>query len=332
MLVGVRVFLICRKPPPMSNHDQNFKNLILDYPRQALEFFAPEEARHIPADATITPIREEQLKERLGDRFFELDVPLLVEWKDGSREALVFCIEEDSRPDEDHPLRHAIYCIQLARLLKTRRVVPVAIYPFHSKPFENKFKLAGDFGVYLEFNGISIRLRALESNGHLDTWNIVECLCLPLMAHKPEDNPGILAKAIHALATLEENRDKQLKYLRFIALYAEATEAEAAAVFDKVSECNPMKEDYMSILQVVEARGELKGEIKGEIKGKIKGEIEGEIKGQAKGKAAMLATLFKSGAITADTARTSLVQLLQRQEISSDLYDATLADIDSSNV
>ena len=26
------------------SHDQNFKNLILDYPRDALAFFAPEEA------------------------------------------------------------------------------------------------------------------------------------------------------------------------------------------------------------------------------------------------------------------------------------------------
>jgi len=32
-------------------HDQSFKNLILDYPRQALAFFAAEEARNIAADA-----------------------------------------------------------------------------------------------------------------------------------------------------------------------------------------------------------------------------------------------------------------------------------------
>ena len=31
----------------------------------------------------IVPIRQEQLKERLGERFRELDVPLLVEWPDG---------------------------------------------------------------------------------------------------------------------------------------------------------------------------------------------------------------------------------------------------------
>jgi hypothetical protein len=43
-------------------------------------------------------VRQEQLKERLGDRFRELDVPLLVEWPDGRREALLFVVEEQSDP------------------------------------------------------------------------------------------------------------------------------------------------------------------------------------------------------------------------------------------
>lgn len=60
------------------DHDQNFKNLILDYPRQALAFFAPDETADVLDDARVVPIRQEQLKERLGDRFRELDVPLLV--------------------------------------------------------------------------------------------------------------------------------------------------------------------------------------------------------------------------------------------------------------
>ena len=49
-------------------HDQNFKNLILDYPRQALEFFAAEEVGDLDEGVRIIPIRQEQLKERLGDR------------------------------------------------------------------------------------------------------------------------------------------------------------------------------------------------------------------------------------------------------------------------
>ena len=80
------------------SHDQNFKNLILDYPREALEFFAADEAAKIDVSARILPLRQEQLKERLGDRFHELDVPLLVEWPDGKREALLFILEEESDP------------------------------------------------------------------------------------------------------------------------------------------------------------------------------------------------------------------------------------------
>ena len=71
------------------DHDQNFKNLIVDYPWQALSFFAHEESAGIGPKVRITPVRQEQLKERLRERFRELDVPLLVEWPDGRREALL---------------------------------------------------------------------------------------------------------------------------------------------------------------------------------------------------------------------------------------------------
>ena len=64
-------------------HAQNFKNLILDYPREAIALFAA-------AEAPVTPVRQEQLQERLGERFRELDVPLLVEWPDGRHEAILF--------------------------------------------------------------------------------------------------------------------------------------------------------------------------------------------------------------------------------------------------
>jgi hypothetical protein len=39
-------------------HDQNFKNLILDYPVQALEFFAEKEAGSDLSEARIIPIRQ----------------------------------------------------------------------------------------------------------------------------------------------------------------------------------------------------------------------------------------------------------------------------------
>ena len=41
-------------------------------------------------------MRQEQLQDRPGERFRALDVPLLAQWPDGRREALLFVIEEES--------------------------------------------------------------------------------------------------------------------------------------------------------------------------------------------------------------------------------------------
>lgn len=43
------------------SHDQNFKNLILDYPHEALAFFADSEAHAIDSGVKIIPIRQEHL-------------------------------------------------------------------------------------------------------------------------------------------------------------------------------------------------------------------------------------------------------------------------------
>src|SRR5450759_1698022 len=109
-------------------HDQNFKNLILDYPREALAFFAQEETGEDLNQARIIPIRQEQLKDRLGDRFRELDVPLLVEWPNGNREAILFVIEEETQGNRFSIHRLAHYCLDLAELMETDRVIPVVIF------------------------------------------------------------------------------------------------------------------------------------------------------------------------------------------------------------
>ena len=89
------------------SHDQNFKNLILDYPREAIAFFAASEAVGLDPSVRILPVRQEQLKERLGERFRELDVPLLAEWPDGRRAALLFVLEEETEPRRFSILRRA---------------------------------------------------------------------------------------------------------------------------------------------------------------------------------------------------------------------------------
>ena len=110
------------------SHDQNFKNLILDYPRDALSFFAPSQAP-LPEDhVEFTPLRQEQLQQYPGTHYRELDVPLQVEWTDGRRETTLFALEQETDQRHFSILRLIRYCVDLVELFNTNRVVPVVIF------------------------------------------------------------------------------------------------------------------------------------------------------------------------------------------------------------
>ncbi|WP_435103476.1 DUF4351 domain-containing protein [Arhodomonas sp. AD133] len=200
------------------NHDQNFKNLILDYPRQALRFFAAEEAADVDDAAHIVPIRQEQLQERLGERFRELDVPLLVEWPDGRREAVLFALEEESTASRFNIYRLAHYCLDLAELFDTHRVVPVVIF-LRGQAAPAKLALGGDHHRYLRFHYLACELTTLPAKRYLASDNLIARLNLPNMAYPTADKVTIFAQAVRGLLGLEADPDQQAKYLDFIDIY-----------------------------------------------------------------------------------------------------------------
>ena len=203
-----------------TSHDQNFKNLILDYPRQALAFFAPEEAAAIDERAVITPIRQEQLKNRLGDRFHELDVPLKVEWPDGRRAALLFLLEEESDPARFSIHRLVIYCAALAEACKTERVVPIVIFLRGSKRIPRELTLGGDRLTFLSFRYIACVLPEMPAEAHKDSTNIVARITLPTMHYIREQVIDVVAWALRGLDALEPDGEKRLKYQGFIDTYS----------------------------------------------------------------------------------------------------------------
>jgi hypothetical protein len=207
------------------NHDQNFKNLILDYPHQALAFLAESEARRLAPEVRITPIRQEQLKERLGDRFRELDVPLLVEWPTGDRAALVFVIEEETDARRFSIVRLAHYCLDIAELAGTRRVVPVVVF-LRGGPAERTLTLGSDTAIYLRFHFISVELAAIPYRRFRDSDNLVARLNLPNMKHASAERVDVYAAAVRGLVTLEPDPERQLKYLDFIDIYSALDENE----------------------------------------------------------------------------------------------------------
>ncbi|WP_089725066.1 hypothetical protein [Candidatus Thiosymbion oneisti] len=210
------------------SHDQNFKNLLLDYSRQALAFFAAAEAAKIDERVHITPVRQEQFQERLGERFRELDVPLRVEWPDGRHEALLFVLEEesDARRFSIHRLAH--YCLDLAELMKTDRVVPVVIFLRQAKGVAQRLRLSGDQDTYLDFRYLSCALGELSYEDYRHSDNLVVRLNLPNMQYPARRKVEVYAQAVRGLIELEPDPEKQLKYLDFIDIYAALDDNERA--------------------------------------------------------------------------------------------------------
>jgi hypothetical protein len=253
----------------------------------------------------------------LGDRFYELDVALQVDFPDGSREAIVFCIEEDSKADKATWRRHAIYCLQLSELLDTTRVVPVVPYPFARKPPSDASQLAGDHSVYLDFRSLIVTLGMMNARDHADSANLVERLCLPLMKHEEHERLAIVTKACEGLAEFEDDWDKRTKYFGFISCYAELRPDQVEEFSGTYVEQSRYKEKIMTMKDVLLEMGIAKGMAKGKEEGKAEGIAQGKAEGKAEGKeigsiegrASMIADFFESGVLTREQAANSLMQL-----------------------
>ncbi|MCC5873650.1 MAG: hypothetical protein JJU22_14710 [Gammaproteobacteria bacterium] len=209
------------------DHDPNFKNLILDYPRQALELFAAAHAAGLDAGAVVTPVRQEQLQAHLGGRYRELDVPLLVTWSNGNRDAIVFVLEEETDPRRFSVRRLAHYCLDLTELLETDRLVPVVIF-LRAGAFPRELVLGHDGEDFLSFHYLAYALASVPARDHLESGNIVARLNLPNMAHRREERVEVYGFAMRGLRQLEPSSVRRRKYIDFIDIYAGLDDTERA--------------------------------------------------------------------------------------------------------
>jgi hypothetical protein len=288
------------------SHDQNFKNLILDYPREALAFFAGAEAAAIDADASIIPIRQEQLQERLGERFRELDVPLLVEWPDGRREAILFVLEEESEARRFSIHRLAHYCLDLAELFASERVVPVVVF-LRAGNYPQELTLGGERHTYLNFRYLDCNLSAIPYEGYRESDNIVARLNLPNMRYASPARLDVYAQAVRGLFGLEAHPERRLKYLDFIDIYADLDDNELQRYQrDYPEEAETMSTFAERFRQEGMEKGIQKGMQQGIQKGVRQGIQKGVRQGMQKGEAALLIRQLrrKFGELPEDKVRT----------------------------
>ena len=243
------------------SHDQNFKNLILDYPRAALEFFAPAEAPAADDEVRFIPARQEQLKERLGASFRALDTPLLVEWQDGRRDAVVFALEEESVSRHFSPRHLARYCLDIADLYDTNRIVPVVVFLREAGRVPSSVVLGTERDSYLTFKYIARKLANEPVSRWWDTTNVVARVNLPNMRVAEERRAAAYGQAVRGLLELETDTAKRDKYLEFIDIYSGLTDNQ----FERYREEHPEEGSTMSgVIERARNRARDEGRTEGE--------------------------------------------------------------------
>ena len=299
----------------MPSHDQNFKNLIGDYVLQSLQFLVPNVTRDWPAGVKITLIRQEQFKERLTDTFKELDIPIYVEFPDGSREALVIVVENESRnrPEFLHYL--AMVCLSVSNQKKTNRVIPVAFFPFENRPLADRLTLSDDSRNYLDFHCLTCVLGTMQAREYERSKNIVARLCLPLMARDSADKLLMVTRAYEGLAELEPDASKRIKYSEFVGIYASLDAEEEQEFHQKYVYVSPFKEELMSLTDMWQEQGKAKGIVEGVARGKAEGTID------------TILAMYDSGDISAARARAKLNFFASTGELPQKLVDAALLEI-----
>ncbi len=170
--------------------------------------------------------RPRGVQERLGQRYHELDTPLRVDWADGRRETVVFALEEETDGGRFSRHRLAHYCLDVAELFKTNRVVPVSIF-LRDGPDPETLALGTGHRRYLTFEHLSCRLDAMDAGAWRDSDNPVALVNLPNMRRPADmDRVDVFARAVHGPRALEPDGAKLAKYVQFIDIYAALTENE----------------------------------------------------------------------------------------------------------
>lgn len=245
------------------SHDQNFKNMILDYPIEAIRFFAPQEAKKLEGAIKVIPLRQEQLKKKLGDRYRELDTPLMLEWPNSDQKALIFLMEEESCTSRFSISRLAHYCLDIYELFKTTRLIPVVIF-LKGGQYQQELCLGSNEHSFLNFHFIACELSSLKALNYIKSDNIVARLNLPLMCYNENQRIEVYAQAVNGLMSLESSYHQQIKYLDFIEQYADLNETELAYYQANYLKQEAEGADKMGLVQTLRDEGEQKGRQEGE--------------------------------------------------------------------
>jgi hypothetical protein len=235
----------------MQSHDHNFKNVFLDFPREALTWLLPEALREYGELHRIEFVRQEPGKRKLTDRGLELDMPILFTFDAGQILLWVVEFQEDKRKFSIYRLLR--YVTDLMERHPSATVIPTVLFTARRRWKKDVLRqLSSRLGdrVFLHFEFQLIRLFDYQARDYYNSSNPLLKILLPKMDFNEEDRLEVIRQAYKGLYELVAPMVFD-KYLDFIDMYAGIAEDEKETVYCDLRE---HKETAM-LAQYIKSKG-----------------------------------------------------------------------------
>ena len=253
------------KDPGYFTQDTAFKNLLVDFPEDAIRWMVPDaEARFGPIQK-VEFLREESHRHWLSESGRELDIPMKVTF--ANERALITLVEHKGDKASFSIYHLCRYVLDLAEREPELEIVPVVIFADpHQWDKDEDVQRSIDLGTmgqhFLHFHYLRIKLRELVAEDQFKSNNPLSHILAPLMTYPK--GTRLLLVMLNYFWLLHHVSIRLLhKYMDFIDRYAKIKPAEREQIIQILDnhEEGAMIADYLIERRTkeLEREGERKG-------------------------------------------------------------------------
>ena len=246
-----------------ESHDQNFKNLFVDFPVEALDWILPKAQQDWGKVWNVQFVRQEQLKHKLNDSHVVLDIPILYNFK--RNKVMLWLVE--FQDDKDHFSIYTVlhYLTDLMEAYPNMLIIPTVIFTDRKK-WREDVKRQLEMKLYdrllLHFEYVFIKLFNYNARDYFHIPNPVVKILLPKMNYEPHERIEVIRQAYFGLYQLASPALFE-KYLYFIDVYAEVQEKERETIYQEIKG----KKETAMLAQYMKDKGVEEGVQQGVLQG-----------------------------------------------------------------
>ena len=251
------------------SQDEMIKNLLRDYPVDALDFFNPDVIKRYGRPTRVDFQLQESKKHSHYNKNLKNDIAIIYEFKNGKRLVLSL-IEHWSDKSKFDIHRFAHYLIDLDFQFPDCEKLPVALFTDVSKKWikqpQREIRIKCLDEVFLTFRYRLIRMKDYDADKYIMTKNRFIAVLRSAMRWDLENKIMLAIDLINHYKLVEEDIKIVVKNIEIIEYYLHINRYERDNI---IRILKGRGDKYMSIVKELLKEGKIEGKIEGIYEGKI---------------------------------------------------------------